>query len=1025
MKRIIDTGKQILRYGLILFSVFLLTETAIQAQYFSRNKPSYKTFDFKVLQTPHFEIYHYFKNDSMTDILAQWAEEWYQMHQQSFRDTFFMRNPLIIYDNHADFQQTNTISGLIGVGTGGVTESVKNRVIIPAASTLSQTDHVLGHEMVHAFQFNLLLNADSSIGMSYNNIPLWMIEGMAEYFSIGSVDPNTAMWMRDALINEDFPTLKDLSTDYRYFPYRYGHAFWAMVGKTWGDTVILPLFKEAARFGYDRAFRNILGLNSENLSSMWKSSMETHFSKYLTDSLEDVAGKKLISSDNAGTINISPSISHDGKYIVFFSEKDLFSLDLYLADAESGKIIRKLSSVIQNHEIDDFNFIESAGTWSPAGDRFAFVIFSKGANKLAIYDMEKGKITDEIDIQGVPSFNGPAWSPDGRRILVSGLVDGMVDLYTYDLETGSVDRLTDDFHSNIHPAWSSDGRYIVYSTERINETGNRKKYSFDLVILDVETGQIRILDVFPGADNLNPLFTSDNKAVYFLSNRDGFRNLYKFDLASGKVYNMTRYPTGISGITAFAPAVSISQNTGKVAYTYYYGTDYLIYIASSDDFTAVETDGRDVNFDAGTLPPVNHLAANVVDSTLYNRLNNKFMPADSFQRVPYRPRFQLDDISNVAQTGVTTGRYGTNMAGSVSMMFSDMLGNNQLYAAISLNGEIYDFGAQVAYLNEKKRIKWGSALSHVPYLFGTMSITKDSITYNNEDIVANNIRLDYMRMFQDNISVFAYYPLNQTRRFEAGMATSWYYYRIDRYNNYYSDYGVFLGATKNKLDAPSGFNLQQVDVAYVEDNSYFGMTAPLQGHRARYQIGKYFGEVGFFSVLGDYRNYFFRKPFGLAFRLYHYGRYGNKAENDIMSPLYLGYPWLVRGYDSRSIYNNNVDSESIDFDISHLSGSRMAVGNIELRIPVIGPERLGLIKSRYVGTDFNLFFDGGLAWDSENKPVLQWKYDPAKRTPVFSTGVSVRVNVMGYIILEPYYAFPLQNGGFKNGNFGLNITPGW
>ena len=101
------------------------------------------------------------------------------------------------------------------------------------------------------------------------------------------------------------------------------------------------------------------------------------------------------------------------------------------------------------------------------------------------------------------------------------------------------------------------------------------------------------------------------------------------------------------------------------------------------------------------------------------------------------------------------------------------------------------------------------------------------------------------------------------------------------------------------------------------------------------------------------------------------------------------------------------------------------VGNVELRLPFIGPERLALIKSKWFGADVNLFFDGGLAWDSKNTPLLRWKPETGKRTPFFSTGLSLRVNVLGYIVVEPYYAIPFQNGGFSNGNFGLNITPGW
>ena len=207
-----------------MLAVTLLFSLTSEAQYFGRNKPGYRPFKFEVRQTPNFEIYHYLKNDSLLNTLSVWSETWYNMHQKTFRDTFKIKNPVIFYNSHPDFQQTNTISDLIGSGTGGVTESLKNRVIMPVAASLAQTDHTLGHELVHAFQYNLLLNRDSSKNLSIKNVPLWMIEGMAEYLSLGSVDPHTAMWMRDALLNNDFPTLKQLSGSSKYFPYRYGHS---------------------------------------------------------------------------------------------------------------------------------------------------------------------------------------------------------------------------------------------------------------------------------------------------------------------------------------------------------------------------------------------------------------------------------------------------------------------------------------------------------------------------------------------------------------------------------------------------------------------------------------------------------------------------------------------------------------------------------------------------------------------------------------------------------------------------------
>jgi len=1021
---------------LTLTFLHILFPVTVFSQYFGRNKPGYKKFNFDVLQTPNFEIYHYLNNDTLKDNIANWAEEWYLMHQKVFKDTFEQRNPLILYSNHSDFQQTNAVSSMIGTTTGGVTEALKNRVVMPIAPTLAQTDHVLGHELVHAFQFHKLLRSDSDTSQNYSlrNIPLWMIEGMAEYLSIGSVDPHTAMWMRDALIHDDFPTLEDLSKSSRYFPYRYGHAFWAMFGKSWSDTLVIPLFEKTAILGFDSAVDTLLGFSSETLSGLWRSAMELHFNPYLADTVNRPVGQKLISKENAGEMNLSPSLSPDGKYLAFFSEKDVFTLDLYLADAQSGKIIKKLSSVTRNHEIDDFSFIESSGTWSPDSRKFAFVVFSKGKNKLAIVDVKRAKITYEIELGNLNSFSNPHWSPEGRYIVVTGLVNGTGDLYLYDMDEGTTTKLTSDLYSNIHPAWSPNGKYIVFSTERINHGTPSKKYCFDLTLYNMETGEKKRLDVFPGADNLNPVFSSDSESIYFLSNADGYRNLYRYDIDSEQVFRLTKYPTGISGITHYSPAISSAANNCLIAYTYFSNGNYEIYTAQPDSFKFEMADKKLVDFEPGTLPPIRPLEYTLIDTTLYTRPSvEKPVPEDSVKEVPYKPKFKLDYISNTAGVGVSTGRFNsTNMSGSVSMIFSDIVGNNQLYSVLALNGEIYDFGGQVAYINQKRKFKWGVNVSHIPYRTGNMFLRQDTLTFTEDEeeyeLPVTDLVLDYIRMFEDNISLFSYYPLSQTRRLEAGVTASWYYYRIDRYHNYFDDFGFSLGGRRERRPAPDGNSYQKIDLAYVQDNSYFGMTSPMRGSRGRYQVEKYFGAVNFFTALADYRKYYFVNPFTFAFRLYHYGRYGSNSNTDAVSPIYLGYPWLVRGYEDISFYNNlssgDVGINSLNY--SHLSGSRILVGNAEFRLPVSGVEQLALIRSNYFLIDFNLFFDAGMAWDKGDFPKITWgeaSFD--QRVPVFSAGASLRINLLGYVVLEPYFAVPFQNGGWENGVFGLSFVPGW
>ena len=378
---------------LVLIGVLAACPVQVNGQYFGQNKMRYKKLDFKVFDTPHFNIYYYLENDSMMNWFAKESEVWYELHQQVFQDTFLRKNPIILYNNHPEFQQTTTISGEIGVGTGGVTEAFKQRVVMPVMQINQQTRHVLGHELVHAFQYRVLLEGNDSTRLeNIANIPLWMVEVWQNIFSIGKKDAFTSMWMRDAYARNDLPSLGQMTTQSnRYFPYRYGQAFWSYVGSTYGDTVIMPLFIETAKHGYENAIQRVFGYDAQTMSTLWKNSMENTYRDMGKDTTSNPVGQLLLSTKNAGRMNVSPAISPNGKYVAFLSELDLFSIDLFLADAESGAIIRKLGSRLTNGDIDEFSFIESAGTFSPDSRHFAFSVFSEGKNKLMIVDVENGK----------------------------------------------------------------------------------------------------------------------------------------------------------------------------------------------------------------------------------------------------------------------------------------------------------------------------------------------------------------------------------------------------------------------------------------------------------------------------------------------------------------------------------------------------------------------------------------------------------------------------------------------------------
>lgn len=1012
----------------IVFTALMLISGYASAQSFGRNKPSYRTFDFKVYQTPNFEIYHYFTNNSIVTQLANLSEKWYQRHQDIFGDTIGFRNPIIIYETHPDFQQTTAVGSSIGIGTQGVTEALKNRVVMPILETNAQTNHVLGHELVHAFQFNMLIWDDSLSLKNIQNLPLWMVEGMAEYLSVGSVDAHTAMIIRDAIASDDFPTIRDLTRSYKYNPYRFGHSFWSFVAGTWGDTIIRPLFYQTALFGHEKAFKSVLKKDHEELSKMWKESLEQHYAPFLTDDKRQLVGKKLIFDRTSGEMNISPSFSPNGKYIAFFSEKRLFTLDLYLADASTGRIKQRLTSSTRNQDIDGFNFFESVGSWSPDSKKFAYVVVSKGKNKLAVISIDKPRSPALIEFSDIPSINNPSWSPDGMNILFTGQKNGRSDLYVYNLETGSATALTNDYFSYVHASWSPDGKTIVFATDR-NQSANGSQeinYNFNIGYFEIaQPDQKTIIPVFKSADNVNPVFSADGNSIYFLSNRDGLRNLYVYSLTTGKVYQLTDYSTGISGITALSPAISISWSDNQIAYSYFEKGNYTIFSAGLDEFPLKEIDPGFVDYTAAMLPPLQRGVFNIVDSNLEQNHTSPAFPADSFQARPYRPQFKLDYIGNTG-LGISAGAYGTGAAGGVFMIFGDILGNNQLYTMAALNGEIYDFGAQVAFLNQKRRIKWGGGVSHIPYRSSYLRYGFENIGTDEAPRIVQTIQLVNWRTFEDQLMAFAWYPFSTTRRFEVAASTSFYYYRIDAINNYYQ--GIYrIGQRRERLkdDEPDGFNLQKVSAAYVGDNSYFGLASPMMGHRFRLQADQYFGRMQLTTAYADYRQYFFAKPFSFAFRAMHYGRYGKNANNNLFYPLFLGYPGMVRGYNSRTLYDSDMFREDENL-INMLIGSRIALASAEIRMPLTGPRRLALIQSGLLFSEAALFFDGGLAWDSQSMPTL----DPAdmingKRFPVFSTGASIRINLFGAMVLEPYYAFPFIHKGISKGVWGLNFMPGW
>ncbi|MEP6692542.1 MAG: basic secretory protein-like protein, partial [Gemmatimonadaceae bacterium] len=702
--------------------------------YFGRNKVNYQTFDFHVMKTEHFDVLFYPEEAEAAADAARMAERWNLRHQRELQHPLSARRSLVLYANHPDFQQTNVGGGgLIDESTGGFTEGLRDRVVLPLTGVYADNDHVIGHELVHVWQYNIAEGPTANGLQALERLPLWLIEGMAEYLSLGREDELTAMWMRDGVVHNDIPTIKKLTESNKYFPYRWGQALWAYIGGKWGDEMVGRMYRSALSLGFEGAIRRNLGMSSDSLSKEWAASTRATFTPLVAGrTTPQQLGERVLAGPlRYGDLNVSPELSPDGKYIAFYGARNLFGIDLSIADAQTGQVIKTLIGPGGDSHFDALSFLNSSGAWSPDGRRLAFLVFAKGDNEIEIYDLDKGGITQTIHPAGVGAISTVQWSPDGARLAFSGITGGISDLYLYTLADGGMRRLTNDKYADLQPAWSPDGKSLAFVTDRGAGTDfQRLTYSpMRIAIMDVASAEIRLLPLFDGVKHINPRYSPDGKDLYFVAAREGFSDLYRVALQSGDIFQLTRLATGASGVTALSPVFSVASQTGRIVYSVFDNGGNRVYALDGEQTRGAKLDAAatatasqtqtgptpaaTVNSGSGTtpnaavLPPQEARGRGSV--TAYLRDPDTGLPPNvqSFAVVPYKAKLSLEYLGQPSLGVSFGGGFGTLVAGSASAFFGDVLGDRQLGVAVQSGGTVKDLGAQVQYFNSKNRLAWG------------------------------------------------------------------------------------------------------------------------------------------------------------------------------------------------------------------------------------------------------------------------------------------------------------------------------
>ncbi len=524
------------------------------AQYFGQNKVQYRQYDWRSIGSDHFEVYFYSGLDSLAMRVLDLAEKSQLMLSRRTGHTLGRRVPIILYGSHNDFAQTNVTPEIVDAGTGGFTEALRNRVVLPFTGSYEDLRHVLVHELVHAFMFDQIYGGSAAsliARQSFFSVPLWFAEGTAEYFSLG-IESNAEMFLRDGTVEGYLPPLEYSGG---YFVYKQGQSAVGYLIERFGEERYREILQRVRTLrSFDRAFERATGMSVRKFDEQWRAWLRRRYwpTVAVKENPERFARQLTDHRSDQSNLNTAPAVSPHGDRIAYFSDRRQYT-DVYVMSAIDGKVRHRVIRGERNVQFENIPSFRSSITWSPAGDALALTAKSAGRDVLYVLDASNGRIRQRVDL-GCEALYYPAWSPVADRIVVAGVRNGRSDLYLVDLKSGEPRRLTDDTWDEKEPCWTPDGRSIAFSSDRLApvvlhpERNPRGSGSYALYELDVESGAIAPLFESWGVDHA-PAWSGDGRRLAFISDRNGTPNIYVWQRGDSTVTQLTDVAGGVASLS--------------------------------------------------------------------------------------------------------------------------------------------------------------------------------------------------------------------------------------------------------------------------------------------------------------------------------------------------------------------------------------------------------------------------------------------------------------------------------------------
>jgi Tol biopolymer transport system component len=497
--------------------------------------------------TEHFRVHHTAELEPVARRAADRAEAAYRLITESFVAPPRGTIDLVVSDN-VDFANGYATP----FPTNRVVIFAHPPVDEPSLSFFDDwIELVVLHELVHIFHLDnaggIWKPLRSVVGRSPYLFPQvlapgWVIEGLATYYEsrltrAGRVrGTQHEMALRTAILEDGFFSIDRATGDPASWPggstrYIYGSLFLAHLAQRYGPDPITVFTETVGRrvlpYRLDAAARQAFGISFTRAWAEWQDTLRSRYAR-LADSLraEGITEPEILTE--AGNFAHFPRFSPAGGYIAYAaatgreepstrlilpSGRDIAlarrtslgraawfpdGRDLLLAQLQFQDPYRIYADLYQvDLDGTQRRLTRGARVWepdvAPDGWRVVAVANASGSNVLVLVDPETGRTRPLVEPSLDVHWSLPRWSPAGDRIAAGRWrTGGLFDVVVLD-STGVVLReITADRAVDNAPAWSPDGRYVLFSSDR---TGIANLFAFDLV----DEQLLQVTNVLTGA----------------------------------------------------------------------------------------------------------------------------------------------------------------------------------------------------------------------------------------------------------------------------------------------------------------------------------------------------------------------------------------------------------------------------------------------------------------------------------------------------------------------------------------------